>query len=118
MKKIPKWAILLGYCLPFTFLGMYGDAVWGTMWLYVVEAAGLGALCFFTIRRRSIPTLLLGNLLTGAASYLCTALVLTPYDNGYFKPFTACGLAIAESILALALQLLAVWVWYPRKNER
>ena len=26
-----KWALLIGYCMPYVFLAMYMDAAWGTM---------------------------------------------------------------------------------------
>ena len=81
--------------------GSLGDAAHGTVLLYGVMAAAFFLLC----RRSSMQAVLLGNLLSMAASCLCLTL-FGPQDlAGYFKPFTAWSLLLAVSAAAAAQEL-------------
>ena len=33
-RKMGSFMILIAYCIPYVFLGMYGDAMYHSMWLY------------------------------------------------------------------------------------
>ena len=55
MKKIMSLAlVLVGYCILLSFLGMYEDAVFNSMWLYALTIIGYGFLCWLSIRYRSL----------------------------------------------------------------
>ena len=110
MKKV---FVLLGYCIPFAFLAMFGDVTFDTMWLYVPAILGYGLLCWFSIRYRSLPVLLLGNVLSCGVSIICVKLFQTEEWAWYFKPFSAETLVVIISAVALIVQLI---VWFSVKK--
>ena len=103
MKKI---LVLLGYCIPFSFLAMFGDVTFDTMWLYTLPILGYGFLCWLSIQFRSLPTLLLGNILSCGASVICVELFHTEEWTWYLKPFTAVNMVIVISVAAFIIQLI------------
>lgn len=113
-KKILFGLTLLGYCVPYAFLSMYGDAERGTMMLYGVMAAAMGLLCWGTVKLKSVYTLLAGNILSCAVSCLCVSRLQTEKWEWYFKPLSAIQLVIFISVIALAIQA-AVWASVSKK---
>ena len=114
MRKIMLLA-LVGYCIPFSFLGMYGDATFGSMWLYALTIIGYGFLCWFCIRYCSLTTLILGNVLSCGVSVVCVELFQTEKWAWYFKPFTAMNMVIVISVAAFIIQLV---IWLVTKNRQ
>ena len=114
MKKILLLA-LVGYCIPFSFLAMFCDVTFDSMWLYALMIIGYGFLCWFSIRYRSLPTLLLGNALSCGVSVVCVKLFQTEEWAWYFKPFTAMNMVIVISVAAFIIQLI---IWLVTKNRQ
>ena len=103
-----KW-LLAAYCIPYAYLAIWGDAVHGTMLLYALMAAAFFLLCKGAAKLRSVATVVIGNLISTAASCLCLA-AFGPQDMAaYFKPFTAWSLLLVIFVLAAGLQMLYVW---------
>ncbi len=95
-----KWLIrgllLIGYCISFAFLSMYGDATHGTMLLYALMIAGLSIFCFSVIKSKQFVVVIFGNMLSFIISYICVQEFYTDKWGWYFKPFTANGLLIVH----------------------
>lgn len=105
MKRSPCKVLALLICtVPYAFLGMYGDAAFHTMVLYLPTLAGFSLLCFLSVRVRSLRLLLAGNALSLASSCIfaaCCGLECWPW---YFKPFSPAGFLTAVSAAALVIQ--------------
>lgn len=99
--------ILLAYCVPYVFLGMYGDTEYRTMLLYGLLIVAMGLLCWGCIRIKSFPVLLTGNMLSCAASFICIYSSQLYKLGWYFKPFRVTSLALGISVAALLVQLAA-----------
>ena len=109
-----KW-LLAAYCIPYAYLAIWGDAVHGTMLLYALMAAAFFLLCKGAAKLRSVATVVIGNLISTAASCLCLA-EFGPQDMAaYFKPFTAWSLLLVISLAASAMQ--GFYVWRRRKRQ-
>ena len=108
-RKMGSLLILIAYCIPYVFLGMYGDRTCHTLWLYglmIIAMAGMGWYCGKTKR---IPIALLGNLLS-----LLTSCLLTQYFTGddwnhFFKAFPAVIRTVQFSGIMLAVQAIPWW---------
>ena len=107
--------ILLLYCVPYVFLGMLGDYVYGTMWLYLLGAAVMLLLSCYCRKTNGFAMVLSGNLLSLGTSWLCTYLVATEKWNYYFKAFPASIRTVQFSLVFTALQLIP-W-WYKKITE-
>lgn len=108
-SKVISAGILIMYCVPYAFLGMYGDAEYRTMLLYALLIAGMGLLCWGCIRMKSFPVLLIGNVLSCAVSFICIYGSQLYKLGWYFKPFSVTSLALGISVISLLVQL-AAWV--------
>ena len=107
--SVKRWWILLGYCMPYAFLALWGDAAHGTMLPYLPMAAAFFLLCNAAAKLRSMPVVIIGNLLSAAVSGVCLTL-LGPRDMAaYFKPFTEWSLLLMISAAAAGLQLVYAW---------
>lgn len=98
--------LLAGYCIPFAFLAMYGDAAYGTMWLYGLLIAGFGAL---SIKAKHFSLVSLGNLLSFLSSHICLSYFSTEKWEWYFKPLTANRFLLALSAAAWVIQVWLLW---------
>lgn len=121
-----KWLIrgllLIGYCIPFAFLSMYGDVTYDTMLLYGLMIAGLSLLCFSVIKSKQFIVVILGNILSFITSFICIQQFYTNINTDkwswYFKPFTATAMLVIISILALLIQLVFIYFhWKKSKHE-
>lgn len=111
MSKRTKMSsvILIAYCIPYVFLGMYGDAMHHSMWLYglmVISMLGLGWYCGKTKR---ISLALLGNLLSLAISCMLTQVYLGDDWNYFFKAFPTTICTVQLSGIMLAVQAIPWW---------
>ena len=117
-----KWRIrgvlLIGYGVPFAFLSMYGDVAYGTMLLYAFMIAALSMLCFRVIKSKQFMVVIPGNILSFLTSYLCIQQFYTDKWGWYLKPFTANGLLIAISGIAVLIQLLFVSSSYRKQRTK
>ena len=120
--NIHKWLIrgllLIGYCIPFAFLSLYGDAAHHTMLLYGFMIAGLSVLCFGVIKSKQFIIALLGNILSFITSYICVQQFYTDKWGWYFKPFTAYELLVLISVIAALVQLLLVYKSYKKQKTK
>lgn len=103
-----RFFILLAYCVPYTFLAIYGDAIYGTMLLYVVAGTAFFVLYHLCIRTKNIAVCFAGNLLTFSASFLTAHLIHLEKMEWYFKPFNSQSLLITLSFAIFMIQLLTL----------
>ena len=103
-KKKSRMIILVGYCIPYIFLCLYGDAVWGTGWGYGIAAAAMGLLCFYACKTQNIKFVVIGNIISFAVSEICILLFAMEKFNYYFKPFSAQMLICICSVIAILIQ--------------
>lgn len=109
MKR--KLFLLAGYCTPFVFLAMYGDARFGApgFWVgYSLMILGLTLLCRTTIRYGTQGLLLIGNIISFAVSFICMLLFQTEKWLWYFSPLSAEQLLLLLSLIATGMQWLAL----------
>ena len=79
------------YCVPFVFLAMNEDAVYGTCWFYLVMIVAFGGLAYLSVKTKNILIMYIGNCLSfvsscflndwaimGYASAVCSARILDP----------------------------------------
>lgn len=98
--------ILLAYCVPYVFLGMYGDKNFHNLWLYgfmIVVMIGLSSYCKKTKR---IHIVLVGNTFSFLNSYLLTQYLATENWDSYFKAFPPTIRTIDFSLMMLVLQMI------------
>lgn len=104
-----RWILLAGYCIPYVYLAIWNDAVYGSILLYVVMAAAFLLLCRAAIKAHSLPVVLSGNLLSLVVSSLCLAVFGLHGVDVYFKPFTPWSLLLVISVVATSGQVLYCW---------
>ncbi len=117
MKKnwLSTVGIIVGSCAPYAFLGMYGDAQWGTLWLYLMLPLGLGALWCECFQKKNLVALIGGNLVSAGVSLACVNGIRAERWSWYFKPFTGRGMVLLLSGAAILIQLL-IWAIASRKK--
>lgn len=101
--------ILLAYCVPYVFLGMYGDAMYHSLWLYGLMVAAMTGLGWYCGKTRRIPVALLGNLLSLLLSCLLTQVIFGDDWNHFFKAFPATIRTVQFSGIVLAVQAVPWW---------
>lgn len=116
-KAVQTVLLLLGYCIPFAFLALYGDVSYDTMWLYVLLIAGMGLLCWGCIKFKNLPALVLGNILSVLVSVLCVRAFIPADLEWYFKPLTSNSTAILISIVAFLIQFI-IWKGAAKKAKQ
>ena len=110
MKRSTSSALILAaYCVPYAFLGMYGDYTFFSMWPYVLSAAAMAALGWYCGKTKRIPLALLGNLLSLVISCLLTNWLATESWNYFFKAFPAVIRTVWISGILLAVQAAPWW---------
>ena len=103
-KKKSSLIILAGYCIPYIFLCLYGDAVWRTGWIYGIAAVAMGGLCFLSCKTQNIKMVVVGNLITFAVSQICVMVFALDELSYYFKPFRVPMLVCVCSVIAILIQ--------------
>lgn len=107
-KMLNITSVLIGYCIPFSFLAMYGDVTFDSMWLYGLLIVGFGFLCWGCIQCHSLISLMLGNTFSCGVSIICVTLFRTSDWTWYFKPFTAVSMVMLLSVVVFIIQLV-IW---------
>lgn len=107
-EKKSRLILLIGYCVPYIFLCLYGDAVWGTGIIYGVAVAALVALCFLACKTGNIKTVVLGNVFSFLTSQICAMLLGLEALNRYFEPFNAQILICICSVIAILIQAYVI----------
>jgi len=112
MKKV--WIIrillLVIYCIPFAYLSVNGDAIYGTMKFYGIMFCVVAFLCWVALKTKNIITLYIGNILSFASSYAVAKLSGLELMGDYFKPFTSYDLIAVISVVAIIIQTIIVIV--------
>ena len=112
MKK--KWIstlLLLGYCVPYAYFALWGDAKIGTTLLYGVLLAAHAVLCTLALKTHHAWAAIVGSALSGAVSLLFVRPSPLMEMNHYFKPFTAMQLTAAVSLIMFVIQAGAAVLW-------
>ena len=109
-EKIIKLALLIAYCVPFTFLAVKGDAVYGTILFYGIMIIGFALLCMYSLKTSNTSVVYIGNVFSFISSYSVAKMSILEPMGYYFKPFTAYSLIVAVSIIAFLLQIIIVGV--------
>lgn len=110
-KKLLDIIILIGYCIPFAFLSVNGDAASRTMIYFLLMIIGFGLLCFLSLKNKKIVLIYVGNELSCISSYTIGKIIELEPMGYYFKPFTAYSLIIFISIIATVLQTILVLLY-------
>jgi len=102
--------LLLGYCVPYIFLGMYVDFMIGSIGSYVLAIGAMTALSIYCKKSKYIWVAVVGNILTFISSYLFTAWLATEEWSYYFKAFPATLSTIYFSLAILLIQITVLVV--------
>lgn len=116
-KRTDRLAMLAACAVPYVFLGMYGDAVYGSVLGYLPMLVWMGWESRMAAKPRSLSVLLGGNLLSFLSSSLFMRLLQTPRWSWYFKPLTAFGFLGAASLLILLAQGFVVCLLRARTSN-
>ena len=108
ISKFMKIFLLLMYCVPFVFLAMNEDAVYGTCWFYLVMIVAFLGLAYLSVKTKNILIMYIGNCLSFVSSCFFAWNFQTPKWEYYFKPFLPNQLIIFEMIIAVILQSVIV----------
>ena len=115
-NRIIKILLLLVYCVPFVFMAMNEDAVYGTCWFYLVMIISFVGLSYLCAKTKNVSLIFIGNALSFVSSCIFAWNFQTPKWEWYFKPFLPNQLIIFETVVALAVQGL-VCVIYKQAKE-
>lgn len=113
---IVRALLWIGYCVPFAFLSVNGDATSGSMFFYGVMIAGFALLCWGALKTNHFSVIYIGNILSFISSYTVAKLSGLEPMRHYFKPFTSYSLIVAISVVVLIAQTIVVLL-YRAKNE-
>ena len=105
-----KLVLLILYCIPFTFLAVNGDAVYGTMLFYGIMIAGFALLCRYSLKTSNEIVIYIGNVFSFISSYAVAKMSGLEPMGHYFKPFTAYSLIVTISVITFLLQIILVKV--------
>lgn len=112
MKKRSKVSIfiLLAYCVPYVFLGMYGDYTFSTILLYVLAIVIMTVLSIYCKKTKRIFIALVGNVVSFWTSYLFTLCLATENWSYYFKAFPSTISTVYFSLIMLLIQITVLTV--------
>lgn len=114
-RRMISILVLVAYCIPYVFLGMYGDAMHHSMWLYGLMVVAMLGLSWYCGKSKRILVALRGNLLSLLISYLLTK-VFFGEDWGYFfKAFPVTIRTVQFSCIMLVVQAI-LW-WFAKVTE-
>ena len=103
-EKNSKILLLVGYCIPYVFLCMYGDAAWGSGLVYGVAAAVLAVLCVVACKTGNIKLVVVGNIISYAVSELCVILFAEEKLSYYYESLNVHMLIGVCTVIAAMLQ--------------
>ena len=108
-RRLISILVLIAYCIPYVFLGMYADAMYHSIWLYGLMVLALVGLGWYCGKSKRIPIALLGNLLSLLISCLLTN-VFFGEDWGYFfKAFPVTIRTVQFSGIMFVVQAIPWW---------
>ena len=110
--------LLIGYCVPYVFLGVLFDCLKGSMTVYLIALAMMMILFIMSLVAKKSWAFLLGNVVSGAISYGLSFLFLKAEKwSWYTKPFTPQTLIIIEAVLILVVQVV-IWIIVKRIRKK
>ena len=101
-----KILLILAYCVPFVFLAMNEDALYGSLWFYLVMILGFCTLSYVCAKTENKWIIAVGNILSFASSCIFAWILKTEKWEYYFKPFLPNQLIIFETVIASLVQLI------------
>ena len=104
MKWISRVLLLLLYSVPYAFLAIYGDAQWGSLWLYLPMIVGFTVLAIIAHVTKNEVIVIVGNVLSVISSYTALAVSGIGAMSWYFKPVTTHILIGLLSAVAMGAQ--------------
>lgn len=110
--------ILLIYSVPYVFLGMLGDYLWHSLWLYGFMVAAMVGLLLWCIQSKRTVVLILGNLLTFLTSCFFTQYVATEQWDAYFKIIPTIARTLQFTGIVLVIQLVIWWIIRSVREEK
>ena len=116
-KTIIRALILLIYCIPFVFLAMNEDALYGSLWFYLIGIIAFGVLGYGCVKIKELWIVIFGNILSFTSSCLFAYNFQTPKWEYYFKPFLPNQLIMFETIVVLIIQMLFVINYINKKKK-
>ena len=121
-KKITNTILAIGYCMPVAFAAVFMDWAKGQITYYWFYVGFMLALFFIAFVEKKLWLSIIGNLVSGAASYGLSLLFMKPEKWAeYSKLFTPQSWIITVSVLVAVLQIvfwmLIRWVAKRRKNK-
>lgn len=102
--------------LPYSFMGIYLDAKYGSLLGYFLGIAVLIAIIKFIKKNTIIIPIIVGTIISTLISLELTKIFLENEWNYYFKPFTAIELILFIMTVILAIELLAFMLEIKRFN--
>ena len=120
MRKSIGVSVLLfaAYSVPYAYLAVAGDALWGTMSLFGVMGVALTVLSVISIRQQRMCVMIFGNAMSLLASIAVAWWTKTDAMGAYFKPFTFHSWMRIIFGVAFGIQLAAHLIakWYSTRN--
>lgn len=117
-KSFIKVLLLLGYCIPFVFLAMNEDALFGTLWFYLIMIIGFSTLCYISAKTKNLWIVFVGNILSFVSSLIFTWNFQTEKWGYYFKPFSGNQLIVFETIIAAVIQIVVAARIKKRRRDK
>lgn len=117
-KSFIKVLLLLGYCIPFVFLAMNEDALFGTLWFYLIMIIGFSVLCCGSAKTKSLWIVFVGNILSFVSSFIFSWNFQTEKWGYYFKPFSPNQLIVFETIIAVVIQIVVAVRIIKRRRDK
>ena len=108
-RRMISILVLIAYCIPYVFLGMYGDAMHHSMWLYGLMAVAMVGLGWYCGKSKRMLVALLGNLLSLLISCLLTKAFFGEDWGYFFKAFPVTIRTVQFSGIMLAVQAVPWW---------
>lgn len=109
--------ILLIYSVPYVFLGMLGDYLWHSMWLYGLMVVAMVGLQIWCIQSKRKLVFIFGNILTFLTSCFFTQYVATEHWDYYFKIIPTIARTVQFSGIVLVIQLVIWWLIRSARKE-
>lgn len=116
-KRIIGILLLIAYCIPFAFLCVCGDGIYGTMLFYGIMVAAFGLLCRVSLKATGSALPFIGSILSFASSCAAAGLYGLEPMGHYFKPFTSHSLIVTISVIVIILHMVILLI-YAAKHKR
>ena len=107
MMNVRKRCLTIGLCLTYAYLSMLGDALWGTVAVYIASGICVALIAGKAAREKQWFPIVIGNVIGFLLSLLLSGCTSVGRWNDYFKPFSPGGMVC---VVAAGLALLQ-WIF-------